>query len=533
MSDFDKLCKSCMSSIGDLEICPKCGYNQSEPQTEPFLKKGTILEERYFIGKQLDQNCEGIGYIAYDDISKSAVYIREFFPLHKATRNGKKVEVIYDFEDSYNIYKQQFLRYFRTIAKFRNFSALVPIYDIFTANNTAYVVYEWVDGITLNKFILRSGGLVSWDIAKPLFMPVISALSEMHRIGVGHYAISPENFIVTHFGKMKIVGFTIPEFSRANPNIPFHAHDGITSLEQYEPSLKVTEKSDVYAIAACIFFALTGKYPQSAIKRKENDRLLIPTSLLKEIPSNVISSLANALQVYPKDRTPSFEAFRTELSSVPSVKDIDEPQNDSNYKSKEMSKLALSTISFGITILVLVIIVMGFVFWKDFNTNVSVSSSSEQSSASETVSSASSAPAKSGITAPDLVGKNFDEAQKEASDSADYTVLKSSDEFSDTVEAGNIISQVPEPGQDIEKDTAIIVTVSKGPKIIALPSIVGLTLSEASLKLSSMGFSPEEVKEYSDTIPNGYVIGYKNQHAGDKLEYGSKVSIAVSQGNAL
>ncbi len=532
MSDFDKLCKSCMSSIGDLEICPKCGYNQSELQSDPFLKKGTVLEERYFIGKQLDQNCEGIGYIAYDDISKSTVYIREFFPLHKAARNGKKVEVIYDFEDNYNIYKQQFLRYFRTIAKFRNFSALVPIYDIFTANNTAYVVYEWVDGVTLNKFILRSGGLVSWDIAKPLFMPVISALSEMHRIGIGHYAISPENFIVTHFGKMKIVGFTIPEFSKANPSVPFHAHDGITALEQYEPSLKVTEKSDVYAIAACIFFALTGKYPQSAIKRKENDRLLIPTSLLKEIPSNVLSSLANALQVYPKDRTPSFEAFRTELSSVPSVKDMDEPQDSNNYKSKEMSKLALSTISFGITILVLVIVGMGFVFWKDFNSDLSSSSSpSEQSSTVEAAS--SSTPVKDGIEAPNLLGKNFDEIQKELDDSAKYTVLKSSDEFSNTVEAGNIISQVPEPGQEIEKDTAIIVTVSKGPKIIALPSVVGLTLSEASLKLSSMGFSPEEVKEYSDTIPSGYVIGYKNQHAGDKLEYGSKVSIAVSQGNAL
>lgn len=529
MSKFDNLCKSCLYEIGDLEICPHCGYNQFEKQLPPFLPIGTVLEERYYIGKKVYQNAEGIGYIAFDSISDSSVYIREFFPLRRSERSNLSVEVIKGYEGLYNKQKEEFLKYFRSIAKFREFSATVPIYDIFTANNTAYVVYEWLNGITLNKFVLEHGGYINWETAKPLFMPLISLLEAMHKSGIKHLGISPENLIITDDGKMKLVGFSIPEIRRVNSNMLFQPYDGCTPIEQYESENEIAECSDIYSLAACIFFALTGKYPQIATKRKLDNRLLIPSVILKDIPPYVVSALAHALQVFPRDRTNSFEKFRTEISAASTR--LPSPKNTDTKKKKELSGMTIGAISFAVAMVILIILGSIYFFKNEFTPNANTSESSESSLSIYDTSSLVSSKPDNSIEVADLIGENFENLQKELSNSGDYTILKSSDDFSDTIKNGCIMEQTPKSGEFIEKGTAIIVTVSKGPKMRTLPSISGLTLSEASLKLSSEGFSPEQINEYSDTIPAGYVIGYKSQNAGDQLEYGSTVTIAVSQGN--
>ena len=88
MADFDSLCKGCMTEIGEQKICPKCGYNQDDKQSAPYLPIGTVLEGRYIIGKKVDQNEEGVGYIAYDNVNKNSIYVREFLPLSMCKREG-------------------------------------------------------------------------------------------------------------------------------------------------------------------------------------------------------------------------------------------------------------------------------------------------------------------------------------------------------------------------------------------------------------------------------------------------------------
>lgn len=536
MNDFNNLCKSCMSEIEDLEVCPKCGYNQSEKQGSPYLQKGTILEDRYYIGKKIDQNGEGIGYVAFDSTSKCSVYIREFFLLNHVTRPKNKIIIARGSKDTYNKYKEEFLRYFRSMAKFRGFSAFVPIYDIFTANNTAYVVHEWIEGVTLDKFILRNGGLISWDMARPLFMPIISALGKMYKSGLSHLGICPENLIITNSGKMKLVGFSIPQLRMSNPDITFQPYDGCTAIEQYEVGGKTDENSDVYAVAACIFFALTGKYPQSAPKRKEDDKLLIATSVLRSIPPYVIAAIANALQIPPTSRTASFERFREEISDAPTVanyiEDENVPEEEGAIAKKRLSDAALAMISFGIALFILVLSGAIFVLGDNFNRTVPSSNiaSNPGLNGYESTSALDNFNRQNLVIVPDFIGEKYETIQKELINSNDYKILRASEEFDDIIEIGTIISQTPKAGQEIEKGSDIIVILSKGPMLKELPIIAGLNLSEASMKLSAQGFTPEELKEYNNTVSAGYIIGYKSNNPGDKIKHGSKVAIIVSQG---
>ena len=201
----------------------------------------------------------------------------------------------------------------------RDYPAITQLYDIFEENNTAYTVAEWAESITLKYFVERSGGTIGWNAARQLFMPVLSALSTIHSRGMNHLGISPESLRIMQDGRMKLTEFCIPAVRMTGRELPPDLYGGCAALEQYEPGAPVGEYTDVYGFAASLFFALTGVMPQAALKRKEDPRLLIPSSLLKSIPPHVVSALANALQVSPQKRTPTFERLRAELSASPTV----------------------------------------------------------------------------------------------------------------------------------------------------------------------------------------------------------------------
>ena len=137
-------------------------------------------------------------------------------------------------------------------------------------------------------------------------------------------------------------------------------------------------------------------------------------------------------------------------------------------------------------------------------------------------------PSQTKVQVPDLVGKDYKTIKSKPS--SEYQVLLSSEEFSESVNEGIIISQVPGASEQMDQGSAILVTVSKGKKMRKLPEITGLTISDASQKVTSAGFVPIQKQEYSDTVPSGAVIGYDGHNAEDMAEYGSEISILVSKG---
>ncbi len=539
MKEFDKLCKGCMQKLNGENICPFCGFNQNEKQLFPYLEIGTVLEQRYSIGKIIDSNSEGIGYIAYDNVLSVPVYIKEFFPNILCYRGSNKRDVIIKsgYENQFKEYLNSFLTYLRAVARLRSLPAIVPVYNILTENSTAYAVYEWVEGIKLVDFLEKKGNHINWDTARKLFMPLLSSLSEMNSVGIQHLGICPENMVITDESKLKLFGFSIPEVRKQGSHIPPTLYDGFSAIEQYLPEYQTNEATDVYAFAATLFFSLTGSAPQKALKRKTDDRIFIPTNLLKEIPEHVISALANALQVFPINRTPTFERLREALSDSPTVINnigiYEDNENDTitqdinNHKHK--SHVITAVISGVAAFLILVAIGVFWLLGNNFSVNNSSQSSSELNSSSDSLSTHSSAASStSKISVPNLVGQSYKSIQSQQN--LNYQVLVSSEEYNDNVAEGIIISQTPKSTEQMEIGSTVLVTVSKGSKTRSLPIIAGLPITEASQKVTSAGLVPTQKQEYSKTVSEGTVIGYEGHKPGDLVESGNEVVIIVSKG---
>jgi Uncharacterized protein conserved in bacteria len=546
-----------MSDMAARTECPNCGFHSAEPQMSHALPYRTKLQKRYLVGRAKQSNGEGLTYIGYDTVLNTPIELREYFPQTLCARsgNGTDIRVFGGSELIYGECLSEFLNYSREIAHLRELSAIVQIYDIFEENHTAYTVSEWSESITLRYFVERSGGSLSWNAARQLFMPVLSALSAIHAAGVRHLGISPDTLHIMKDGRMKLGGFCINTVRRMDTDLPPDLVPGCAAVEQYVMNDGLGEVTDVYGFAASLFFTLTGTMPMEAPRRRMDSRLLIPTSILRSLPPHVVSAMANALQVSPEKRTQTFERLRDELSAAPTVTATIEHTQQMEQATgrtlvKEPARKKEVPSFFWVVLscaLALVVFTAVGIVWisnmDDTDTSASVAESSSSQADSSSTASLLAAQANSAdstdpnmIEAPDLVGQNFDNLKNAdssaSSGDSEYQVLLSSKQFSDTVPEGSIISQSPEPGTKMAKGAEIVVVVSEGAAVRTLPSIAGKTLAEASEAVTSAGFVPTKTEEYSETVPAGLAVGYQQVKAGSQMAYGSQVVIVISKGSS-
>lgn len=544
---MEHLCMNCMRNIEESkDICPYCGQETSEKQEKPFLPFETILQERYIVGKGLEVNGEGLGYVGYDKTKNSKIYIREFFPsdLCERANDSVKVNRLPQKSRIFDNIMIEFLKCFRSVAKVRNLPSIVSVYDIFNENGTAYVVMEWIEGTSLDKFLSKMGGYMSWDNAKLMFMPLLSSLIKMENFGIRHLGISPANMLVTEDQKIKLTGFATKSLRSAFSEIDCQLYDGCSALEQYSKNYEPSEATDIYGFMSSLFLALTGEYPMPAKKRLADDRLLITENILNELPDNVVSSFANALKVSPNNRTLSFESLRIELSNSPvlRVKGMGDPEEefepnfeerkDENEK-KENAKWAIISC---VSALALLLVGLG-VYLFILNNTGSLSQGDANSDDQDNTVYQTSEPQTSEtetqkFTVPNLVGRNYNNLQGEvAKGGSNYRLVLLSEDFSDDVGEGCIISQIPTEGEEAAVGSTIAVNISKGSQKRIVPPVKGKTLSEASQLITNAKLTPVKTSEYSSEYPEGTVIGYKNCNEGDSLNYGSEVVIIVSKGS--
>lgn len=543
MTDFE-LCMNCMSEKAAGSPCSHCGAEAEEPQKPEALPLKTMLQNRYIIG--LAQKVDGIGisYIAYDSVLNSKTMIREFFPQTISSRlPNATVRVAKGNEIPFGEFKAAFLSHARELAHMRQLSAIEQIYDIFEENGTAYTVSEWDDCITLRYFVERSGGSLDWNAARQLFMPVLSALSSLHSRGIRHLGISPDSLVILKNGKMKLTDFAVDAIRRMDTGLPPDMVAGCAALEQYVMDYAPDESTDVYGFAACLFFVLTGELPQDALRRKTDSRLLIPTSILRGLPPNVVTGLANAMQVMPSKRTANFERLRAELSAAPTVTaaigaDLSPPPvAPPEPKHKGAPPVVWVIGSCVISLAVFLSVGWFWLFQPDTDSTVGApqtSSALAEDSGLALGSVMESAPLLSQsdqIEAPNLIGRDIAEILAEQKAAApEYEILLSDKEFSDTVAENLVMQQVPDPGTPMAEGERIVVVVSQGAKMRSLPDIRGKNLGDASLAVSSAGFTPSKRDVFDDTVPEGHAIGYQDKNAGDEMEYGSHVVILLSKG---
>ena len=532
------LCMGCMQEIGNNKICPECGFNNSEKQHAPFLPYGTVLSNRYIVGSGIDTNGESTRYISFDKQTGDVVIICEFLPMGLFNREEGSTEIRINYENrlAYNKLKDEFISYYRILCELRDLSALMKVHNIFEENNTVYVVEENEDLIPFEEYVERSNGSLEWDIARPLFMPVISALEALHKRGVGHYAIAPKNIFITSSGKIKISGFATENERKRGTPLKSQLFSGAAAPEQYDDNFPLDDITDIYGFCSTLFYALTGHLPKSAPERRKDSRLLMSTTTVKRLPPHVVSALANGLQVERENRITDFDELRSQLSVAHTAKAIQEEisrtasmnlsKSDKSQKGRNgMSHTSIVIISAAITVLVLGI---AGVFWLMQNPLAGVFGGNT----SETVESTQSTE-WTGATIPNYVGMNYEDVMKQAEGDTKITVYRSyTDEYSDQYKEGTVMSQNPPAGSKVTQEDGILIsiTVSKGPQMRELPKIEGLKLDEAASDIAEQGLLATAEYQYSNTVAEDRVIGYKSHQEGDTVEYGTNVTIIVSKG---
>lgn len=298
MSDL-KLCYGCMEPLGSDPVCAYCGYDRNATSLANYLKPGTMLHERFMVGKVLEANGESVSYLGYDSTVGCKILIREYFPERLCSRvpNSSAVNVKHDRLAQYKALMAEYTELNKALARMRNISHLNPALDMFAENNTTYAVYEYLEGRTLLEYLKENAGELSWNIVRRIFPPLFTTLSLLHNAGVLHRGLSPETIFVTERGELKLTGFCISAVRTNDTELDAELFDGYAAPEQYFADRQQGTWTDVYGICAVLYRILTGCRAADSISRQDYDSLLPPTELNPQVPENVSQAIMQGMML--------------------------------------------------------------------------------------------------------------------------------------------------------------------------------------------------------------------------------------------
>ena len=351
--DFSRLCINCMKEKDpEQNICPHCHFDQSTYTMPPYvLSPYTVLNGRYLVGKVLGKGGFGITYIAMDMMLERVVAIKEFFVqgyMYRDNSTSTSISVSTNAGDSqeqyYQLNREKFEREAKIIAHLDNLTGIVKVYDFFYENDTVYMVLEYLDGINLKEYVKEHGGKLSVNEVISKLDSVMESLQNLHEHGILHRDISPDNMMVMGDGSLKLLDFGGAKI-QANTGLSnmVIAKKGYTPIEQYHTDGNQGAWTDVYAMAATIYYCITGQVPEESIQRVEKDTLKKPSELGAAMPGKQEEVLLKALAVRGQDRYRSMEEFRSEL-----IKSEKERKKESPKEKKVFTGVAVAAVAVGI-----------------------------------------------------------------------------------------------------------------------------------------------------------------------------------------
>ena len=508
MINTEGLCLGCMSDNGGEKVCSICGFDNTTKNPAECLPTKSVLENRYLVGAALETDGEGITYIGWDNAKNCKVKIKEYYPKGFAHRNpDKTVLIAEDGKYTFNEGLLEFMEINRSIIV-STLPSLMPIYDVFEANGTAYSICEFVSGITLEEFLIKNGGSLKWEQARPLFLPLIDTVEGMNEIGYIHAGISTDTVIVGRDGKLRISKYSVKKLRQKSSELQTDLYDGFSACEQYGiDELRIDTYTDVYGLCATLFRVLIGIAPPVATARLENDVMTIPVKFAEELPHQVLAALANGLQVLPKNRTKDIETFKNELvygeiekpTPVVEKKPVN-PIKTSTPKKNTTAKYVLISALCTVLVFIAVAVLLMFTVFKDsvFKKDDVSSTDSVVSIDAPEVDSIGDIDSGAEVTAkqypiPELKGKYY----SEIIDNSDWEMFEfvlADKTYSNDYPRGTVCAQSLKEGTEAVRDTKIELTVSLGPKEISIANLKGLDEQAAKLELLKQGFLYENIK---------------------------------------
>ena len=304
----DRLCLKCMHELpAPGAVCPNCGFSVSAYTPAPHhLPPYTILKGCYMLGAVLGEGGFGITYCAYDLNRARRVAVKELFIIGVVTRENSGVTLVdqsFNGRAYYEECRVKFQQEAEALASLKDKNGVVSIEDFFAQNNTGYIVMEYLDGDDLLTYLKKNGGRIPFQDAYKLLRPIMKSMVEIHRLGIIHRDVSPDNIRYLSNRQMKLMDFGSVKFtSKDSHSMLVMAKPGYTPPEQYSKDFKVGPWMDVYAMAATIYRCITGKTPKASIDRKDDADLEPVSSYGVNLPDPVWQVICKGMALKAEDR---------------------------------------------------------------------------------------------------------------------------------------------------------------------------------------------------------------------------------------
>lgn len=290
-------------------------------QMAHILKPGTVLNQKYTINGVLGEGGFGITYLAWDNNMQIRIAIKEFYPASLVARDtsSENQTQVYTITQSHSGEFHQglerFVREASTLAQFFNLPGIVSVKDFFYENGTAYIVMEYIEGITLKEYLKQRGGVLSVEETLALMKPVIESLAVIHRHKLLHRDISPDNLMITGDHQVKLIDFGSARYfdSQSDKSMTVVLKHGYAPVEQYSSNGNQGTWTDIYSLCATMYRMLTGHIPDESINRIRSDTLPPIKSVQKKLPGNVAQAIDQGLSVMAENRQQTMEELYREL----------------------------------------------------------------------------------------------------------------------------------------------------------------------------------------------------------------------------
>ena len=326
--DLQHLCLGCMAYMDNPDKpCTVCGWEPKIKNQTHQLALGSPLHGNYMVGRVLGQGGFGITYIAWDINQGQKVAIKEYYPNGLVFREQDHYTVTpYSSQEVVSFFDQGRARFFsesENLSKFESDPNIISVKDFFEENGTAYIVMEFVEGQTLEHYLST--------LSRPMFLadilamlaPVVDSLEQVHKAGLIHRDISPDNIMISDEGEVKLLDFGAARVSspQGQRKLTVTVKMNYAPPEQFDTHGEQGAWTDVYALAATIYNAITGRIPTSSMTRwKEHETLQRPTALGIAITPTQEKIILKGMAIDHKERYKSVREFFNDLKSTISNK---------------------------------------------------------------------------------------------------------------------------------------------------------------------------------------------------------------------
>lgn len=479
------LCPYCLSKV-DLgrPDCPFCGKelnNMNPPGTLPFA---SLLAERYTIGRHQATDGEGILYEAVENTGGVRVMVKEYYPVTLSIGRDENGLVMpkEGREVLFKTTRMDFADLYRSIQRITPATGLAAVLDVVEENNTVYAVLEQVEGESLSRYLSEHSQNLDPAQARSLLQPIMEGVATMHKAGLVHRGICPDNIILSSGGaQARLCGYATLGLRTAGSELKSQLYDGYSAPEQYSAAEFEGRYTDVYGLAAVFYRLLTGQATVPANQRRVNDSLQAARELEPEVPGYISVVLSAALRMDPGSRIQNVPELMGALTSQRAADSITPPQRQPERSAVREQHISISTRTLLTGSLLVIVVLFFLLMWSILGREAPP----PVSSSAATSSSGQSTPQV--LTVPNVVGLVYEDVQTDLDYTVQFRFIAVAQEHSSEYEAGTILEQSPKAGTETSEERPLIsVVVSKGPELVKMPDIIGMSQESAQQVLDSL-----------------------------------------------